>query len=327
MQTSRIRHYLRHGTLSQLSVFETAARLGSYTRAAEALYMSQPTVSVQIRKLSETVGLPLFVHAGKRIRLTEAGRELYAACVDIFGRVEQAEARFADLRGLRSGTLQLAVGTAGKYFAPHMLGAFAKVHPGVEVSLQIHHRETLIERMIRSEDDLYIFANPPTGERIITRSILPNPMVAFATIDHPLSRQDRIPFARFAEEPFLMREPGSGTRMVALEAFARHGLTPRVRMELSTNEAIKQAILGGLGVSILPRDTLGLGTGQEQLHVLDVEGLPIAREWHFVHLADRQLSIAAQAFLEFACTQARGVAPNRPEADEKPQESGVSIPL
>src|SRR5262249_52763809 len=151
------------------------------------------------------------------------------------------------------------------------------------------------ERLARNEDDLCIFANPPEGPDYVTQRILPNPMVAFARADHPLAGRKRIAFARFATEPFIMREAGSGTRLVAEQIFAGHGLTPRVRMELSTNECVLEAIRAGLGVSILSRHTLGLEARESGLAILDVEGFPIERHWHFVYPVGKQLSLVAQA--------------------------------
>ena len=307
MPQSRIRRYLKHGTLPQLSMFEAVARHGSFTRAAEELFVAQPTVSVQIRKLSETVGAPLFEQIGKKIHLTEAGQQLKTACAELFGTLARLEDTLDNLRGLKAGKLCLAVSTTGKYFVPRLLGEFVKSNPGVEVSLQIHHRDTLVDRLTDNKDDLYIFANPPTDQEIVTQTILPNPMVAYARADHPLARQKKIPFARLAEEPFLMREPGSGTRMVAQELFARHGLQPKVRMELSTNEAIKQAILAGLGVSILSHYTLGLDVDQPGLVTLDVEDLPVERFWHFVYPVGKQPSVAALAFMEFVRKEAKNL--------------------
>lgn len=298
MPQGKIRRYLKHGIFPQLSVFEAVARFGSYTRAGEELYMAQPTVSVQIKKLTETVGLPLFEQIGKCAHLTDAGRELYAVCQEIFQKFNDVEDRFASLRGLESGRLCLAVSTTGKYFAPRMLAAFVQRYPGIEVSLQIHHRETLLERMGKNADDLYIFANPPQQGEAVNQKILPNPMVVFARADHPLARQKNISFERLAREPFLMREPGSGTRMVAQQLFESHGIKPSIRMELSTNEAIKQAILAGLGVSILSRYTLGLDVEQDQLVALDVEGFPLEHHWYFSYPIGKQLSTVAQTFME-----------------------------
>jgi DNA-binding transcriptional LysR family regulator len=304
MHQARIRRYLKHGMLPQLSVFEAVARHGSFTRAAEELYMAQPTVSIQVKKLTDTVGLPLHEQIGKRVHLTEAGRALYGACQDLFQRIVQAEDALSDLRGLKCGRLRLAVTTTGIHFVPRLLARFTEIHPGIEISLQIHRREALIDRLARNEDDLCIFVNPPEGSDYVTQRIVLNPMVAVARVDHPLAGAQRIAFTRFAQEPFIMREPGSGTRLVAEQLFASRGATPRVRMELSTNECVKEAILAGLGVSILSRHTLGSDPRESRLAILDVEGFPIERHWHFVYPVGKQLSLVAQAFMELTRNEA-----------------------
>jgi len=305
MPQSNIHRYLRHGTLPQLCMFEASARLGSFTRAAEELHMAQPTASVQIKKLTETVGLPLFEQIGKRIYLTEAGHRLRASCEEVFRTLSHLEDSLAGMRGLDCGRLRLAVSTAAKYFAPRMLAEFIRRHPGIEVSLQIHNRRALIGRLAANEDDLYMFADPPEGEEFVTQTILPNPMVVFARADHPLAREKNISFARLAQEPFLMREPGSGTRLAAEAVFDRHQLKPLVSMELSSNEAITQAILAGFGVSILSRYTLGVDTEQAQLTCLDVEGFPLERHWQFVYPIGKQLSAVAQGFMDLVRIEAK----------------------
>ena len=306
MAQSRIRRYIRHGTLPQVAVFEASARLGCFTRAAEDLHLAQPTVSTQIRKLSETVGLPLFEQVGKRIQLTEAGRCVQIASGEVFAAFLRLEESLADLRGLEGGRLALAVSPTGQYLAPRLLAGFTRRHPRVELSLQIHDRRTLLERFARNEDDLYIFADPPR-ESAVTQVILPNPMAVLARSDHDLAQAKRIPLARIAEEPFLMREPGSDTRRLVERLFDRHGLRPAVRMELAANEAIKQAILAGLGISILSRYTLGLDTEQRQLVTLDVEGFPLDCHWYFAYPVGKRLTVAARAFMDFARVEAQGL--------------------
>lgn len=305
MPQSNIHRYLRHGTLPQLCMFEASARLGSFTRAAEELHMAQPTASVQIKKLTETVGLALFEQIGRRIYLTEAGVKLQASCEEVFRTLSNLEDSLADMRDLDSGHLRLAASTAAKYFAPRMLTQFVQRHPGVEVSLQIHNRQVLIERLAANLDDLYIFADPPDAGEFVIQSILANPMVVFARADHPLAREKNIPFERLAQEPFLMREPGSGTRLAAESVFLRHKLKPCVKMELSTNEAVQQAILGGFGVSILSRYTFGLAAGQSQLTCLDVEGFPLERHWYFVYPVGKQLSTVAKGFMDLVRIEAK----------------------
>ncbi len=305
MPQSNIHRYLRHGTLPQLCLFEASARLGSFTRAAEELHMAQPTASVQIKKLTETVGLPLFEQIGKRIYLTEAGIRLHASCKDVFRTLSNLEETLAGMRHLDSGRLRLAVSSAAKYFAPRMLAEFARRYPGVDVSLQVHNRQALLDRLAANQDDLYIFADAPAATGFVTQAILANPLVVFARADHPLAREKSIPLARLAQEPFLMREPGSGTRQAAQAIFDQHGLKPPMRMELSTNEAIQQAILAGFGVSILSRYTFGLDTGQSPLVCLDVEGFPLERHWHFVYPIGKQLSAVAHGFMDLVRVEAR----------------------
>jgi DNA-binding transcriptional LysR family regulator len=304
MPHSKIRRYMKHGTMPQLAVFEASARLGSYTRAAEELHLAQPTVSGLIKRLTETVGLSLFEQVGTRIFLTEPGRRLHRSCEALFRTFAEAEETFEGFRALRSGRLQVAVCTSGKYFATRMLAEFVRMHAGLEVSLEIHNRRALLDRLARNEDDLYIFANPPQESEAVRQAILPNPMVAFAHADHPLAGKRAIPLARLAQEPLLMREPGSGTRMVVEALFRRHGLEPRVRMELGTNEAVKQAILAGLGVSILSRYTLGLDCEQRHLKVLDVEELPLEGYWYFAYPIGKRLSPPAGSLMEFVRAEA-----------------------
>lgn len=305
MPLTRVQRYLKHSSLPQLTVFEACARLGNFTRAAEELHMAQPTVSTQIRKLTETIGLPLFEQIGKRVHLTEAGQLLHKACLDIFCTVEEMEHHFEDLRGLTAGHLRLAVSTTGKYFTPRLLAAFMQRHKGIEVSLEIHNRRVLIDRLSANLDDLYIFAHPPVDLDVVRQAILPNPMVVFAHADHPLAREKNIPLARIAEEPFLMREVGSGTRMAVEDVFAKESLEPKIRMELSANESIKQAILAGLGISIMSRYTLGLDTDHTELVTLDVQGFPLESQWYFVYPVGKQISVAARTFMDFVRAEAR----------------------
>lgn len=298
MHATHLRRYLKHGTLPQLRVFEAVVRHGSFTRAAEELHMSQPTVSIQIRKLAETVGMPLFEQMGKRIHPTSAARELYGACQEIFRTLSDVDRSITDLQGLKKGKLRLATSTAGKYFASRVLATFVRQHPDMEVALHVNHREGLIDRLGENRDDIYLMTKLPTDEDIVSQRILPNPMVVFAAAGHRLARERHIPFARLAEEPLIMREPGSGTRLLTEQAFEARGLSPRVRMELGDNESIRDALLADLGVAIMSRHALGLNPDLA-LTTLDVEGFPIEAYWHLVYPVGKQLTPAAQAFMQF----------------------------
>jgi len=302
-----IRRYLKHGTLTQLRAFAASARLGSFTRAAEELHMAQATASVQIKKLSETVGLALFEQEGKTIRLTEAGRRVFAGCGEVFRALCSMEESLTELRGVASGRLRLAVPATASHFAARLLAAFLQSNPGVQASLQIHDRAALIERLRNDDDDLYMFVEPPDERKVVAQALVPNPLVVLACGDHPLAGEKAIPFARLAGEPFVMREPGSGTRMITLRLFARHGVVPNIRMELGSDEAIREAVLAGLGVSILPRYSLGLDPVLTRLVCLDVEGFPLESYWHFVYPVGKRLGAGARAFMDFSRAEAKSL--------------------
>jgi DNA-binding transcriptional LysR family regulator len=307
MPHPEIRRYLKHGTLPQLRAFEACARLASVTRAAEELHMAQATASVQIKKLSEAVGLALFEPVGRRIQLTEAGERVYAGCSEIFRVLSDMEQALAGMRGAASGPLRLAVPSTARHFALRLLSAFVRRNPGIQASLEIHDRLALLDRLGNNKDDLYMFVEPPDEREVVAQAIVPNPLVVLACSDHPLAGEKGIAFARLASEPFLMREPGSGTRMIILRLFARHGIAPKIRMELGSDEAIREAILAGLGVSILPRHTPGLDAVLTRLVCLDVEGFPLESYWHVAYPVGRRLSVAARAFMDFARVEAKSL--------------------
>ena len=311
---------MRHSTFRQLEVFEAIARLGSFTRAAEELHLTQPTVSMQIKKLTDAVGLPLFEQIGKRIYLADAGKALQVTCSEIFESLNNFEMMVADMQGLKQGKLRLAVVTTAKYFAPRLLGAFCNEYPGIDVSLKVSNRERLLERLGENQDDLYVLGQPPEGLDVVYEPFLDNPLVVLAPNNHPLAAQRNIPLALLAEEPFIMREPGSGTRIAVERLFRQHSLDLNVRMELGSNEAIKQAIIGGLGISVLSHHTMVLDAATGLLTTLDVEHFPIKRQWYIVYPTGKQPSIVAQAFLDYlhgATCQINEILRHYPEHMEK----------
>jgi DNA-binding transcriptional LysR family regulator len=299
---------LKNATLHQLKVFEAVARHSSFTRAAEELFLTQPTVSMQVKQLSKAVGLPLFEQVGKRLYLTEAGKQLYKTCQDIFDRLSQFEIAIADLKGLKQGSLRLSVVTTAKYVIPRLLGPFCQRYPGIDVSLTVTNHEYLIENLVNNRDDLYILSQPPEDLDVVIHPFMENPLVVIAWRNHPLAQEKNIPLKRLAEEPFIMREPGSGTRKSVQKMFDEHGLDVRVKLDLGSNEAIKQAIAGGLGISVLSLHTLALEGTNSQLTLLDVEGFPIQRHWYVVYPAGKQLSIIAQTFFDYLLTEGKAVA-------------------
>jgi DNA-binding transcriptional LysR family regulator len=204
----------------------------------------------------------------------------------------------SDMKGLKKGRLRLAVVTTAKYFAPRLLGPFCQQYPGIDVALKVTNRERVLERLRENLDDLYITGQPPEELDVECRPFLENPLVVLAPYGHPLANSKRIPLKRLTQEPFLMREPGSGTRQALERLLAKHRLKVNVRMELGSNEAIKQAIAGGLGISVLSRHTLALDAATKQIVILDVEYFPIRRHWYVSWPRGKRLSVVASAFLD-----------------------------
>ena len=299
---------MKHATLHQLKVFEAIAREGSFTRAAEELFLTQPTVSQQIKQLTKAVGQPLFEQVGKRLYLTDAGQEVLTVCRDVSEKLSQLEMTLANLKGLKQGNLRLSVITTAKYFVPRLLGPFRHRYPGINISLQVTNRQRVLERLGENLDDLYIVGQPPENLDINLRPILENPLVVLAPHNHPLAQEKNISLQRLAEEPFIMRESGSGIRMRVVRFFNENRVPIKVEMEISSNEAIKQAIVGGLGLSVLSRHVLALEGTKGPLTILDVEGFPIQTHWYVVYPASKQLSVVARTFLEYLLDEGKQIA-------------------
>jgi DNA-binding transcriptional LysR family regulator len=288
-----------HLTFRQLRIFEAVARHLSYSRAAEELHLSQPAVSMQVKQLEENAGLPLFEQIGKKIHLTGAGHEIYRYSHNIAKQIKLAEEALEDLKGLRSGRLNIAMVSTAKYFTPRLLGEFSRQHPGMDLKLSAGNRETVIADLAEYETDLAIMGRPPEDIDVIAEPFAKHPHVVIAPPDHPLAAKRRIKLARIAEETFIMREPGSGTRHNLERLFAENALNLRAGMEMSSNETIKQAVMARLGVSFLSLHTLSIELQAKRLVVLDVVGLPIVRNWYVVHRNDKRLSPVAEAFRKF----------------------------
>ncbi len=294
---------MRHVTLHQLRIFEAIARRKNFTRAAEELFLTQPTVSAQIKQLTDIVGMPLFEQMGKRISLTAAGEALYKTAHNIFEQQALFEMTIADMQGLKKGNLRIATVSTTQYFMPRFLGPFCHRYPGIEVSMQVMNREKILERLGENLDDLYVFGQPQETIDVKSQPFLANPLVVVAPRNHPLAGKKKIPLQRLAEEYFIIREAGSGTRMATERLFKQHGIPIRVRLELGSNEAIKQAIIAGLGIAVLSAHALVLDNALGEFNILDVEGFPLQRHWYAVYPTGKQLSIVAGAFLDYLLSE------------------------
>ena len=320
-------YLIRHATLRQLQVFEAIVRHGNFTRASEELFLSQPTVSMQVKKLAEAMGLPLFEQAGRGVKPTQAAQELYEACRSIFEALAKLEMKIAEIKGIKRGRLRLCVVTTAKYIAPELLGEFSQQHKGIEVSLKVANRDRVIDRMQVNEDDLYMMGQAPSDELGVEAfPFAANPLLVMAPRNHPLVGQKNIPLSRIAEEPLILREPGSGIRDATLRKFAEAGLHPKIRMVLGSNEAIKHAVVGGLGLSVLSLHTLTLEGSDGPVAVLDVEGFPIQRQWYLVYPKGKELSLVARSLLEYAIASGPSIRQRLEQLWPGLIDSGLSMP-
>ena len=287
---------LRHLTLHQLRIFQAVAAHNSFARAAEALHLSPPTLSLQVKQLANTVGQPLFEQLGKKIFLTSAGQTLADAAMDISKRVDLLAEDLSALQGVERGRLKLAILTTVKYTLPKLLGGFCAAHPGIEVSMVVGNRENLLQRLARNDDDLYIMGQPPQHMELICEDFADNPLVLVAPPNHPLAAQTAIAPDALNGAPFIMREPGSGTRLTTERFFTEAGVEVVNRLEVGSNEAIKQTVAGGLGLAVLSATTVVSELTLGELVKLDVQGFPLIRRWHLVYARGKRLSPAALAF-------------------------------
>ena len=287
---------IRHATLNQFRIFDAVARNMSFARAAEELHLTPPALSNQVKQLADAAGLPLYEQIGKKIHLTHAGRIMAEACRDIDARLESLAQDLDALQGLEKGSLKLAILTTAEYFAPRLLGEFCSQHPGIEASMFVGNRETLLERMSRNQDDLYIFGQPPANLNIVAESFAYNPLVVVARSDHALAGEKQISPSRLIGVPFILREPGSGIRLATEDYFARNKVGLETRMEVGSNEAIKQAVKGELGLAVLSLASVAAEIERGELTTLDVQGFPLMRRWHVAYPTGKNLSHAATEF-------------------------------
>ena len=288
-----------HATLQQLRLFAAVAEQKSVTRAAEEVHLTQPAVSIQIKRLEGKVGMPLIEHIGKELHLTVAGEEVFDAAKDVLERLSDLETSLNDLRGEVTGPLNIHVVSSGKYFMPHLMGSFVRRYPKVEPRLEITNRADLLSSLAKNQSDLYIMGQPPEGVPVVEYPFLENILVVVARPDHPLAGKKKIPLAKIAKERFVGRESGSGTRKAVEKLFNQKGLSIEAYIELDSAEGIKQGVIGGLGIGVLSKHSLRLELDAGELVVLNVAGFPLRRRWYVSHREGKRLSRAAQLFLQY----------------------------
>lgn len=288
----------RLATLRQLQVFDAIARLGSFTRAAEELHLTQPTVSMQVKKLAEAIELPLTEQVGKEIFLTDAGHELAIVCRQVLSAFSGLQEKINQLKGLEGGQVRLSVISTAQYFLPQVIQSFLAQYPKIDITMEVANREHLLERMAANLDDLYILGQPPQGAPVTSERLAVNPLIFVAHRDFPVPEGRVLQVQDLADLPFLMREEGSGIRSQVVQVFAEMGYVPNVRMVLGSNEAVRLAVLAGLGVSVVSMHTVREELRRRELKILPVEGFPVERYWYLAWPKGKHLSLSAGRFVD-----------------------------
>lgn len=292
-------------TFRQLRLFLALAETGSVSGAARATHVSQPTASMQLRDVSKAVGLPLYEVIARRVRLTDTGQELASSARVIANTWDAFEQKVDATKGLKRGKLKVAVVSTAKYFVPRLLGSFCAIHPEIEIALEVLNRDGVLQRLRENLDDLCIMSMPPADIELADQVLMPNPLVVIAANAHPMAGRKKIELGELSGQRFILRELGSGTRMATNAFFKRQKFKPQLRLELGSNEAIKEAVAGGLGIAVVSRHALYANSIDAAVTVLNVREFPINSQWHVVHRSGKKLSPIAEVFQEHLLTESK----------------------
>ncbi|MBA4381331.1 MAG: LysR family transcriptional regulator [Sideroxydans sp.] len=312
-------------SLRQLQVFESVARHLNHSRAADELFLTQPAVSMQIKQAEQTIGMPLFEQVGKKLFLTEAGREMLHYSRSVVLLMQEMETVFDEMKGLEHGHLNIAVVSTANYFMPQLLAKFIQAHPKIKVSLSVANRDAVLKQLAENIADLAIMGQPPEGTDMVADPFLENPLVVIASPVHPLSIVKNIQPRQLSNETFLLREQGSGTRGVVERFFTSHRLPLPAHMSMDTNEAIKQSVQAGMGIGIISSHGIEMELETKRLVVLDVDHFPIVRHWYIVHRKDKRASVAAQEFARFLSEESQQRARTLPANTPKNLNVGAKM--
>jgi LysR family transcriptional regulator, low CO2-responsive transcriptional regulator len=290
---------MKNATFRQLRVFSEVARNLSFSKAAQALHLTPPAITMQVKELESHVGMPLFERSGRQVALTTAGEYMLVFARRMLSTLKDAEDTAARLQRLEVGTLTIGMVSTAQYFLPRLLAEFRREHGGIEVKLAVGNREQLVRMLQANELDIAIMGRPPKELATRVEPFAAHPHVFVAAIDHPLLAQGHQAVEALRSYPFILREEGSGTRAAMEKFFEAARIEPLVAMEMASNETIKQAVMAGMGLSFLSLHTLGLELDNKLIGLLEVEGAPVVRAWNVVHMMSKLLSPAAEAFRYF----------------------------
>jgi DNA-binding transcriptional LysR family regulator len=298
-----------NSTFRQLRLFLALAEEGSVSRAAERCHVTQPTASMQLKELSLSVGLPLYEVIGKKVHLTEVGKELAQTARVILGEWGAFSQTVDRMKGLSRGHLRVAVVSTAKYFIPRILGQFCQSYPEIDITFDVLNRNGVVELLRENRLDVAVMSVPPSDLDVEAEIFCQNPLIAICPLQHALAKKRRVSLQQFVDQPLIMRELGSGTRMVSDRFFAKHAVKPRIKLSLGSNEAIKQAVAGGLGCSILSKHSFVSERVESEIAILNVEGFPLHSQWFIVYGRGKKLSPIAMVFRNYLREASKGLVP------------------
>lgn len=295
--TDRPSNLARHITLRQLQVFESVARHESYTKAAKEMHLTQPTLSMQIKKLTESVGQPLFEQIGRNVYLTEAGNVLLHGARNILSNLDSIEEELNHLKGLTGGSLRMAVITTAQYFMPRVIKNFTKQYPNIYISMRVGNKEQLIQRILENKDDFYILGQPPSGLDVNAMRLVDNPLFFVANAKNPLVGQS-LQLKDLENETLLMRELGSGVRDHIEKVFNERDFVPGKKIVLGGNEVIRLGLLENMGIAISSLPTIRQELEKGEVALLKVAGFPIQRYWYLAYPEGKLVSQLSRKFID-----------------------------
>jgi DNA-binding transcriptional LysR family regulator len=307
-------------TFKQLEAVYQVARSGTVVKAAESLHVTPAALTSRIKLLEEDLGLALFDRTGNRLRPTDAGREAVAAAARIDRVISDLGDTLEAMKGLHGGRVRFGAVSTAKYFAAELIAAFLRQHAGIDLQLVVGNRAETIESLRNYDIDMAVMGRPPGDFGAESEPFGPHPYVMIAPADHRLARAKRVSKAELSSQKFIVREEGSGTRNI-FEYFlgAQMIQPPKVTIEMGSNETIKQAVMAGLGLSLISAHTIASEVAAGRLAVLKVEGLPIVRQWFVVRRTDRDLPPAGTALWTFIVEKGSAFLPKRVSPSARPQ--------
>lgn len=299
---------IRRSTLRQLQIFAAVARHKSFTRAAEELFLTQSSVSTQIKQLKELVGLPLIEQIGKKINITPVGMRTLDLYLSLDNQWREYEDDIAQLSNPGQGEISVSGVKSCQYFLPRVLGSFSKIYPDIRISLKVLNREQVLDRIQKNQDDFYIMGLIPEELELKVVPFIDNPLLVIAPPEHPLAKKKNLPVSVLEDEQFIVREPGSGTRRETNRFFEQHNLKINSQIELGSNEAVKQGVIGGAGVSLISLYGVALELRLGLLTALDLKGLPLIRTWNITYPAGKAIKPATRTFIDYLKLEGRSIA-------------------